>query len=537
MGAFGAAKGGFMRRRLTYCFTLMLVLAALCLPPWLALREARRLAFEGDAALTLGYARDVLHRSDASARQARAGIHALTHSGLPPCSAGARELMREIDLTSTYLQAIGYVRDGTLACSSMTGPPVRLGTLSFRTTAGVGFYLDVPIGSTYGHPLLAIEQDGYAAMIHRDLPLDIWTNVPEVSLAILQMEQRRAIVRHGYMDPAWTARLGKHATVTFSDGRHLVTIARSQQFMVAAIAAIPLSHLEARKREVLGRLLPAGLLAGLVAAAAVLLLARRQMSLVAALRTALRRGQFFLEYQPLIELRSGACVGVETLLRWRDGAGELVPPDVFIPVAESAGIIGKLTERVLELVCNDARHFLAGHPGFHVSINLSPADLQTNAIVGMLDRLMARSGALPSNLIVEITERGFVHKDSAREVIAALHARGIEVAIDDFGTGYSSLSYLESLDLDFLKIDRSFIESIGTGAPTSQVVSHIIEMAHNLDLRMIAEGVENEEQADFLRARGVDYAQGWLFARPGSFETAARLHSAALNPAPYPAPS
>ncbi|MGB9108444.1 MAG: EAL domain-containing protein, partial [Telluria sp.] len=148
--------------------------------------------------------------------------------------------------------------------------------------------------------------------------------------------------------------------------------------------------------------------------------------------------------------------------------------------------------------------------------------------VGLVDKMLARSGARPSNLIVEITERGFLDKDAARTVIAALHARGIEVAIDDFGTGYSSLSYLESLDIDFLKIDRSFIESIGTGAPTSQVVSHIIGMAHNLELRMIAEGVENHEQAAFLRMRGVDYAQGFMFGKPGTFDHAAGLHRAAL---------
>ncbi|ALK97393.1 hypothetical protein AB595_12440 [Massilia sp. WF1] len=507
----------------------MLALAALCLPPWLALREAQRQAFDADAALTLSYARDVLHRSDETARQARAGVIALTRSGLPPCSAGARALMREIDLTSTYLQAIGYVQNGALTCSSMTGQAVPLGALSFRTADGLSYYLDVPVRTTYGHPLLAIEQDGYAVLIHRDLPLDIWTSVRGVSLAIVRLEQGRAVVQRGQVDPAWLGRLGKQATVTFADDGYLVTMARSQNFRTATVAAIPLAHLAARSREIMERLVPAGVFAGLTAAAAVLLLARQQMSLVTALRTGLRRDQFFLEYQPLIELRSGGCVGVEALLRWRDGAGELVPPEVFVPVAEQAGMIGKLTERVLDLVCRDAGHFLASHPGFHVALNLSPADLQSTAIVGQLDRLMARTGALPSNLIVEITERGFLHKDSAREVIAALHARGIEVAIDDFGTGYSSLSYLESLDLDFLKIDRSFIESIGTGAPTSQVVSHIIGMAQTLELRMIAEGVENHEQAAFLRVRGVDFAQGWLFGRPGSFEHAANLHRATLE--------
>ncbi|WP_230029569.1 EAL domain-containing protein [Massilia sp. Bi118] len=518
-----------MRRQLTFGLTLMLALAALVLPPWLAWREAERQAFDAETALTLGYARDVLHRTDETGRQALAGIQALVHSGLPPCSNGARELMREIDLTSTYLQAIGYVRDGVMVCSSMTGAPVPLGAMSFRTSRDVEFYLDVPIRTTYGHPLLAMAKDGYAVLIHRDLPLDIWTDVPDVSLAMMHLERRRTSVQRGHIDPAWLDRLGKETGATFSDGRYLVTITRSQHFLTAAIAATPISHLNARTREIAMRLVPAGLFAGLAAAAAVLLLARQQLSLVSSLRVGLRRNQFFLEYQPLIDLRSGHCVGVEALLRWRDGAGELVSPDIFIPVAESSGLIGKLTERVIELVCNDAGHFLASHPGFHVAINLSPADLRSTAIVGMLDRMMARSGALPSNVIVEITERGFVDKEKAREVIAALHARGIEVAIDDFGTGYSSLSYLESLDLDFLKIDRSFIESIGTGAPTSQVVSHIIGMAHNLELRMIAEGVENHEQAAFLRVRGVGYAQGWLFGHPGRFEHAANLHRAALE--------
>jgi sensor c-di-GMP phosphodiesterase-like protein len=517
-----------MRKRITFGLTLLFALAALIVPPALALREAKRQAFDAESALTLGYARDVLHRTDETGRQTLAGIEALVRSNLPPCSDAARELMREIDLTSTYLQAIGYVRDGVLVCSSTAGKAIPLGPVSFRTSRGISYYQDVPIRSTYGHPLLALEAKHYAVLIHRDLPLDIWTATPDLSLSVVHLEHAGTTVRHGYFDAAWIQRLGSRSSVTFSDGRYLVAVTRSARFLTAAIAATPIAYLDMRYREIAKRLVPAGLFAGLAAAAAVLLLARQQLSLVAALRAGLRRDQFFLEYQPLIDLRTGHCVGVEALLRWRDGAGQLVSPDAFIPVAESSGLIGKLTERVLELVCRDAGHFLAGHPGFHVAINLAPADLQSTAIVGLVDKMLMRSGARPSNLIVEITERGFVDKEAARTVIAALHARGIEVAIDDFGTGYSSLSYLESLDLDFLKIDRSFIESIGTTAPTSQVVGHIIGMAHNLELRMIAEGVENHEQAAFLRMRGVDFAQGWMFGKPGSFEHAASLHRAAL---------
>ncbi|HEX8784709.1 MAG TPA: EAL domain-containing protein, partial [Telluria sp.] len=210
-------------------------------------------------------------------------------------------------------------------------------------------------------------------------------------------------------------------------------------------------------------------------------------------------------------------VGVEALLRWRRSPSELVGPDVFIPIAEHNGLITQLTERVLDLVEADAGPYLAAHPNFHVGINLSPADLRSLAVTERIDTLLARSGIHPSNLMVEITERGFLDLASACSVIRALHTRGIEVAIDDFGTGYSSLSYLETLDLDYLKIDRSFIEAIGTGAPTSQVVSHIIAMARALGLTMIAEGIESEAQLEFLRANGVEFGQGWLFGQPVPF--------------------
>ena len=282
-----------MRRHLTFGLTLLLALAALVLPPWLAMREAQRQAFDAESDLTLGYARDVLHRTDETGRQALAGIGTLVASSLPPCSPAARELMREIDLTSTYLQAIGYVRDGVLVCSSMTGAPVPLGPMSFRTSNGVGFYLDVPIRTTYGHPLLSMERSSYAVLIHRDLPLDIWTGVPDVSLAIMQLERRVANIRHGHVESGWLDRLGKKPAVTFTDGRYLVTIVRSQRFLTAAIAATPVTHLVQRSRDIAMRLVPAGVFAGLAAAAAVLLLARQQLSLVAALRTGLRRHQFF----------------------------------------------------------------------------------------------------------------------------------------------------------------------------------------------------------------------------------------------------
>jgi sensor c-di-GMP phosphodiesterase-like protein len=405
-----------------------------------------------------------------------------------------------------------------MECSSVGGPPVPLGKVAFRTGDGITVYDAVPLLPHGRSPLLGLMRDDVVVLVHRGLPLDIWTAGPSVGLAVVQLEQGEVLMARGNIDRAWAARLGRRAELTFIDGGRLVAIVHSPRYpRIAAISAVPAALLDQRIAYSTRRLLPAGAVCGLALGTAVLLLARRQMSMAAALRAALRRNEFFLVCQPIVDLRSGAWTGVEALLRWRRSSTELVGPDLFIPIAEQSGLITRLTERVLELVESDAGHFLAAHPGFHVGVNLSPADLRSPAVAERIDVLLARSGAHPSNLMVEITERGFLDLASACGTIRALRTRGIGVAIDDFGTGYSSLSYLETLDLDVLKIDRSFIEAIGTGAPTSQVVGHIIAMARTLGLTMIAEGIESDAQHEFLLANGVEYGQGWLFGAPMPF--------------------
>jgi sensor c-di-GMP phosphodiesterase-like protein len=522
-------REGSMRRRLLFGFTLFFALAAILALPWLALREAKRQAYDTAAELTLGYARDVLHRADSMAMQSQEAIARLKNAGHLPCSPPEIELMRQLDLSSTYIQAVGHVRDGVMLCSSMGRIEFNLGKETFRTLNRVAVYLDVPIGEPGKTPLMALVRDQYAVLVHRDLPLDTWTSIPGVSLSVFQLDRpmdSAPELAHGNASRAWLSHLGASKETAFTDANYLVAIARSGRFRIAAVAAVPIAYLRVRSNAIALRLVPVGAIAGLAVAIAILLLARQQRSLAAALRHALRRHEFFMQYQPIIELDSGRCVGVEALLRWRTSSGELIGPDLFIPVAEQSGLITRLTERVLQLVEADAGLYLSTHPDFHVALNLSAADLRSTAIVDLLDHFVAKSGARPSNLVIEITERGFLDVDLARRVIAALRTRGHEVAVDDFGTGYSSLSYVESLDLDFLKIDRSFVEAIGTKGPTSQVVGHIIAMARSMGLRMIAEGVERPEQADFLKAQDVQYAQGWLFGKPMPFDEVVRKREA-----------
>ncbi|MEW6373376.1 MAG: EAL domain-containing protein [Pseudomonadota bacterium] len=501
--------------------SLLLALAisvvAIGAPIAVAIREAHEQSYRIESMRALSYARDVINRTDETTLQVMSAAHTLRQSGAPACSPASVDLMRRFDLTSSYIQALGVVQGDKLACSSMgTTRPIPLGPALAHTVNGATIREAPELPGGRLGKLIVLQFGDLAAIIHRDLPIDTTTNEPDVALAVIQQGSGTTISARGVVDPRWIDRLaGQHETV-FVDRGYVVAVARSNRFQSAAIAAIPVTYLNNRSAELAWRLIPAGLLAGILATAAILYLARRQMSLVGALRTALKSNELFMVYQPVIDMKTGAWIGAEALVRWRRPTGELIRPDFFIPIAEKNGLINKLSQKVLELILHDTTRFLHSHPNFHIAINLSASDFNSPHLAEKILASLEASGLRPVNLIVEITERGLLDVHRAREITQRLQGRGIEIAIDDFGTGYSSLSYLESLRLDFLKIDRSFIESIGSGAPISLVVPHIIEIAHTLSMKIIAEGVENEAQHAYLVSRGVQFAQGMLFAKPMS---------------------
>lgn len=227
----------------------------------------------------------------------------------------------------------------------------------------------------------------------------------------------------------------------------------------------------------------------------------------------MRSGELFLVYMPIVELASGRWVGAEALLRWQPRYGEAIEPGVFVPMAERHNRIRKLTATMLALFAADGREHLSQHAAsLYFSLNLAAADLSDASVVTRVCR--SRDAAGVRRIMVEATEGSLINFAKAGTQIRRLRDEGIRVAIDDFGTGYSSLSYLGSLQVDSIKIDASFVRAIGTDTARSQVIRHIIEMAKDLELDMIAEGVETRAQADYLRVCGVQYGQGWLFGRP-----------------------
>ncbi|MBC3268750.1 EAL domain-containing protein [Pseudomonas sp. SWRI81] len=259
-------------------------------------------------------------------------------------------------------------------------------------------------------------------------------------------------------------------------------------------------------------LVPACLLAGAIVGFLVLLLVRQRQSLDAELHGAIRRGELQVLYQPIFDLDSRNCVGAEALLRWRRPDGSLTSPDLFIPMAENTGQIRQMTDFVLQRLLEQLGQLLRANPQLYISVNLAACDVMVPRIGQVMARLLTLHRVAARQIAFEVTERGLIDVVVARENLQALRDVGHQVLIDDFGTGYCSLAYLQTLPVDCLKIDKSFIDALGHDAASSGVAPHIIHMAQALDLKVIAEGIELESQARLLSSEGVKFGQGWLFA-------------------------
>jgi diguanylate cyclase (GGDEF)-like protein len=244
-----------------------------------------------------------------------------------------------------------------------------------------------------------------------------------------------------------------------------------------------------------------------------------RIRLEAALRHALDRGQLSLYYQPLVDIASGRIIGAEALLRWFSPVFGQINPDEFIRLAEDTGLIMPIGAWVLTTGCREMKRWCdAGFESISLSVNVSSRQFRGTSLIQAVSDALALNDLRPQQLELEITESLLMdHLGDIRSTIGRLQRCGVRLAVDDFGTGYSSLSYLNRFPLDTLKIDRSFTRGMLTDAGQATLVDALIVLAHRLDLRVIAEGVETPEQLEFLRARGCDVAQGYLFSRPTIF--------------------
>ncbi|MHB8531882.1 MAG: bifunctional diguanylate cyclase/phosphodiesterase [Solirubrobacteraceae bacterium] len=237
------------------------------------------------------------------------------------------------------------------------------------------------------------------------------------------------------------------------------------------------------------------------------------------LASALSGEQFFLLYQPIFDVERGRIEGAEALLRWRHPVRGIVAPDAFIPLAEESGLIVPIGQWVLEQACEQAAAWHAAGREIGVSVNVSAHQLGRQDFVEHVHSALQRSGLAPAALMLEVTETTLMRDvSSACEHLEEIKALGVRVAIDDFGTGYASLSQLQRLPADILKVDRSFVAALEQGAQSHDLLQAILGVGRSLSLKVIAEGIETEEQLETVRAMGCEMVQGYLLGRPGPAE-------------------
>lgn len=243
---------------------------------------------------------------------------------------------------------------------------------------------------------------------------------------------------------------------------------------------------------------------------------KERFDLESQLRRALERGQFELYYQPRVDMGTRKIIGAEALIRWHLPGRGMVSPATFIPVAEEIGLIGQISEWVLQTACAQNKRWIeAGLPSV-VSVNISPQQFRGDGLMPLIATVLSDTGLPSECLEIEITESTVMHAGERMvEMLHAIKKLGVHIAVDDFGTGYSSLSYLKRFPVDRLKVDRSFVQHIAD-ADDAVIVRAIIALGHNLGLKVLAEGVETDEQIEFLRANGCDELQGYYFSKPVS---------------------
>ena len=326
--------------------------------------------------------------------------------------------MRDIHLESDYTQAVGRIANDVIVCSSLdTREPIYLAKPGLVTENGVKEYFHVVL-TRNKHPLNVFAKDGVAVITDPDLPLDVSLD-KDINLALLvpSVGSQQVLASRGdRIDAHWVRSLPKGEERTYNEDGYMIMAARSSRYDLAVVVASPKERIDRRVLHFALLFVPIGVLCGVSPIWATMYLARLRSSFDNRLKSAVRRREFYVEYQPVVDLKSRRWTGAEALVRWRT-EDTTVRPDLFIPLAEERHLIHLITQQVISLIAEDLPRILKIDPAFRVAINLSPDDLRLQSTVDMLRSLLALEGVCPVNLEVEATERAFVEDQKISHVL------------------------------------------------------------------------------------------------------------------------
>lgn len=475
------------------------------------LAQSWEAAINGELSELRSVNQQALARTELVYQDAIKALDSIEARNLAPCSERHIATMRRITTNSRFISSMGFFRDGRLLCTawgSRTNALILRRPYSFITKQEIEVTVGLDIGAPDNASKIAFYRDNYYVLIN-----------PDILLATMaDLRDQFAVASHGFVlaqrngvDPHLLGTLikapqsGMNKTMLFSsvqEGEFVAVVMRPKAILLKAF------------RQQMLFFLPIAGLISLLIGGIIIWVMRSRLSPLSDLRAAVHRREFIVHYQPIIELTTGRCVGAEALVRWRRCDGSIVLPAQFIDLAESSGLILPITDQVIDRCISELGDLLVADRNLHISINLCSQDIQTSRGLDYIQKQIGKAGIHSDQVWFEMTERRFVEIDAARETLIRMREFGHLVAIDDFGTGYSSLQHLQSLPLNALKIDKSFIDMIGRDTAGSTVTPYIIDMAAALKLFCIAEGVETKEQFDYLVRRNVAFGQGWFFSRP-----------------------
>jgi len=491
------------------------VIVVVLLPVMLALWFSQLRAESETHSQLQKFARIALSKTESVIRQADLAKEAAKRYTGAICTPEHQQQMLNIIRGRLYVEDLIYAQNDRFICSTSVRPqqPWQMPAPNYRRSPGIAiyYYRDTPFYP--GYKMTYMQQGNYVAVINPLSWGEIVSDDNSLTFGVYDTKTNAFFSVSENTDPATLKPLIRDADYAFQRNGRFYTIALSERRPIAIIISTSDSRYYQNLRHQATLTLPLGLICSILILLVWTRSRQRFNSPKQLLQRALNKKQLCLHYQPIIDIKNNKCVGAEALLRWPGFDGPVMSPAEFIPLAEKEGLIEQVTDYVVESVFTDLGDFLQNNPQLYISINLSASDFHSSRLIAMISDKAQQYRVRAQQIKIEVTERGFIDVPKTTPVIQAFRQAGYEIAIDDFGTGYSNLHNLYSLNVDILKIDKSFVDTLTTNSTSHLIAEHIIEMAQSLRLKTIAEGVETAEQVNWLLKRGVQFCQGWHFAK------------------------
>jgi sensor c-di-GMP phosphodiesterase-like protein len=428
-----------------------------------------------------------------------------------PCSLNHIKMMQKLTFNSYVVDQVDYVKDGFLQCGTWGKqlPPIRLAsTTEFTGKDGIKISLDTRSQVYPLKRMISLRFGNYHILINPARVSDIILD-PKIKVALLT-ENGELIAATKDINLNLIKNYLFNKNKSKLQLNYLIASEIPTENLIA-IAIEPKSRFyKTLSREQLLSI-PLAFLLTIPLVSILIFYSKQRLSLTNQLKYAINNNELKVYYQPIIELKSGNCLGAEALIRWSPSKRESISPELFIPLAEKAGFTAKITKYIFNAVFREMSSTLIANKNMHISINVSNQDLLDRKLFLFLEKKLQETGIRHDQIWLEITERELLDL-SMIHLIKKLNARGLKFAIDDFGSGYSNLSYLNNEIFQVIKIDKLFVDAIDTNSVTSNITNHIITIAKEADLKIVAEGVETSTQHDYLVENGVEYGQGYLYS-------------------------